>query len=52
MCTQHLYHTHPPMPFPISSPFPLAQLPHPRQHLFCLPVLRFCKRKESDILFL
>jgi hypothetical protein len=41
MCTQYLYYTHSPTPFPHLL----------RQDLFCTPVLWFCKRKNITSLF-
>jgi hypothetical protein len=47
MCTQHLYHIHPPTPFPYLLPLPTVTNPCPRQDLFYPPVLWFCKRKKK-----
>jgi hypothetical protein len=46
MCTQYQHYIHPPTPTPHILPTLTSTYP-PRQDLFCLPVLRFCKRKKK-----
>jgi hypothetical protein len=47
MCTQYLHHVHPPIPFP-QLLLPSTSTSLPRQDMFHLPVLWFCKRKKNN----